>query len=200
MFCPSCGAQSLPNQHFCKSCGTDLDLVSTALNKRETAEPEPTPPVQTADLATLNNQIARGYKDVVTGGGLLLAIFVVLVLLHERGWAIWLALWFLIWGCGSLAKGIGNVLAARHILSNLRSQPLPSQARTTGKAQTSPIPYQPPAARTDQSDFHKPESVTEQTTRKLENPESSAAERCSYIVNSLIRYRWDLALARRRKS
>ena len=132
MFCPSCGKESLPNQHFCKSCGTDLGVVSRAMTSREPVTLEQIPPEQTTDLASINNQIAHGYQDVIKGGGILLAIFVVVVLLHEK-WAIWVVMWLFIWGCSSLAKGIGNVLAARHTMNNLRlqsSQTLPNQSRT----------------------------------------------------------------------
>ncbi|HZS48961.1 MAG TPA: zinc ribbon domain-containing protein [Blastocatellia bacterium] len=175
MFCPSCGTLAQPTQRFCKNCGTDLGVVSSALASRDNqgVNTDQTQSGQPVDLTSLNKQMARGYKDAVTGAGILLAIFVVIVLMHER-WAIWVVLWLLIWGCSSLAKGIGNILAARHTTASLSSQPQISSPRTTARVQTNPIPpYQPPAARTDPSGFHPPESVTEQTTRKLENIDST---------------------------
>lgn len=35
MFCPKCGAQALEGQRFCKSCGTNLELVTEALEGGE---------------------------------------------------------------------------------------------------------------------------------------------------------------------
>lgn len=35
MFCPKCGTETLETHKFCKSCGTDLKLVSDALSGRE---------------------------------------------------------------------------------------------------------------------------------------------------------------------
>src|SRR5215510_2699002 len=35
MFCPKCGTETPENHKFCKSCGTDLKLVSDALSGRE---------------------------------------------------------------------------------------------------------------------------------------------------------------------
>jgi hypothetical protein len=35
MFCPNCGAQAIDGQKFCKTCGTNLELVSDALEGGE---------------------------------------------------------------------------------------------------------------------------------------------------------------------
>jgi zinc ribbon protein len=35
MFCPKCGAESLDGQRFCKSCGTNLQLINNALRGGE---------------------------------------------------------------------------------------------------------------------------------------------------------------------
>lgn len=35
MFCPKCGSEALESQRFCKSCGTNLQVVSDAIGKGE---------------------------------------------------------------------------------------------------------------------------------------------------------------------
>ncbi len=178
MFCPSCGVQSQTHQRFCKSCGTDLSLVSSALSSRDgfsSTRPDINQSGQAIDVIELNKQLARGYKDAVTGGGILLAIFVVVALMHER-WAFWIVLWLLVWGCSSFAKGIGNIITARQIMNRFTSQTSLPQQPVMPRVQTNPIPYIPPQDKPSAPDYGQPDSVTEHTTRKLENVDSSAVE------------------------
>src|SRR5882724_5755899 len=120
MFCPSCGKESLANQHFCKSCGCDLGVVSQALSNRP-AQPSSNPPVLSYDL--YSKQLSRAYKEIGTGAGVMLAVLFILFMVHET-WMPWAILGLMIWGCSSLGTGISKVIAAKQMKGNA---PLPIQ-------------------------------------------------------------------------
>jgi hypothetical protein len=161
MYCPKCGNLANAEQRFCKSCGTDLLSVSQAL-----ANPAPPPSAplgprpQTAPGPVVSplvySEIADGYKMIGSGVGFLLGALAVLFLLRQP-WAVWIIFGLLIAGCGSLAKGIGAVMAARALRTAVQPPP---------PATTQP-PLMPPAPQTRQPDYQSPSSVTEHTTRHL---------------------------------
>ena len=171
MFCPGCGKESAANQRFCKSCGCDLGVVSQALGSRTSQPPLAIPTPSGAsnpafDFAAYNKQLQRGYKEVGTGAGVMIAVLFILFMVHER-WMPWAILGLMIWGCGSLGNGISKLIAANQMK---RHAPLPTPNpihQPAFRAQTtSDLPqYAPP-----QSQPNQVPSVTEQTTRKLENP------------------------------
>ena|SRR5215471_5970901 len=171
MFCPGCGKESVANQKFCKSCGCDLGVVSQALGTRTSA-----PPVapQTAsnnsaiDFATYNKQLSRGYKEVGTGAGVLLAVLFILFMVHEA-WMPWAILGLMIWGCSSLGSGISKLIAANQMKRNPPPLQNPAQQPVLRAQTTSDLPqYAPPQAQPADRGFDQVPSVTEQTTRKLE--------------------------------
>jgi len=167
MFCPGCGKESGPNQRFCKSCGCDLGVVSQALGSRTSQPPIAQSPTNNSfDFAAYNKQLSRGYKEVGTGAGVMIAVLFVIFLVHEN-WMPWAVLGLMIWGCGSLGNGISKLIAASQMkrYAPLTTQnPIPQPAFRAHT--TSDLPqYAPPQAQPDAVP-----SVTEQTTRKLENP------------------------------
>jgi hypothetical protein len=164
MFCPSCGKESRANQHFCKSCGCDLGVVSQALSSK-TSHP-PLSASQTSvnpafDFAAYNKQLSRAYKELGTGAGVMIAVLFVVFMVHER-WMPWAMLGLMIWGCSSLGTGISKLIAANQMKRNSQFLPqTPVQQPAFRAPTTSDLPqYAPPQVQP---------SVTEQTTRKLEN-------------------------------
>jgi len=114
-----------------------------------------------------SKQLSRAYKEIGTGAGVMLAVLFILFMVHET-WMPWAILGLMIWGCSSLGTGISKVIAAKQMKGNA---PLPIQNTIQQPAfrapQTSDLQqYSAPQAQP----YDQAASVTEQTTRKLENP------------------------------
>jgi len=65
MFCPKCGAESLDGQRFCKSCGTNLQLINNALRGGEGGQA-----IHGVDLEALKQnaiEFAKSWKDGWSG-------------------------------------------------------------------------------------------------------------------------------------
>lgn len=65
MFCPKCGAEALDGQRFCKSCGTNLQLINNALRGGEGGQL-----VHGVDLEALKQnalEFARSWKEGWSG-------------------------------------------------------------------------------------------------------------------------------------
>jgi hypothetical protein len=92
-------------------------------------------------------------------------------MIHEK-WMPWATLGLMIWGCSSLGNGISKLLAANQMKRHpqlsgqfVASQPIVSAPQTSGLPQ-----YSPPQNQSGDSTYNQAPSVTENTTRKLENP------------------------------
>lgn len=65
MFCPKCGAESLDGQRFCKSCGTNLQLINNALRGGEGGQS-----IHGVDIEALKQnaiEFARSWKEGWSG-------------------------------------------------------------------------------------------------------------------------------------
>ena len=65
MFCPKCGAESLDGQRFCKSCGTNLQLINNALRGGEGGQV-----IHGVDLEALKQnaiEFAKSWKEGWSG-------------------------------------------------------------------------------------------------------------------------------------
>jgi len=65
MFCPKCGAESLDGQRFCKSCGTNLQLINNALRGGEGGQT-----IHGVDLEALKQnaiEFAKSWKEGWSG-------------------------------------------------------------------------------------------------------------------------------------
>jgi hypothetical protein len=94
MFCPKCGAQNPPDGKFCRSCGSDLSVVSAALTGNLTL------PAETDEDGKPVN-IATAISTMFTG----MAFFVVSMILGVTGagrnWWFWLLIpAFAVFGSG----------------------------------------------------------------------------------------------------
>src|SRR5215475_12386587 len=148
MFCPACGVENdQENTRFCRACGTDLRAVSQALGKSV--------PVRLASSldAYLENRFQRNFAN----GVLNLIAFVALIAVGSGhlifGW-LRLGAFFVGLGFLALVLGIWDIWIYRRNLPPVAKQnSLPS--RQTGELAA-------------QSNLVAPESVAEQTTRKLD--------------------------------
>lgn len=154
MFCPSCGTQDVADSNFCKRCGTNLSAVTLALaGKGQEAE------VGEAARALAIQEMAQAQKKrrgLLTGGiinicvGIGIAIFLMAVGKEDGAPA----------GLIPLMIGAGLILSG--LLLYKPKPPLPGlDAGVRGGRGR----LQPPGASVTAA---TPESVTSQTTRRLE--------------------------------
>ncbi len=166
---------------FCTRCGTNLALVTQALTgKGGNVQPEDW-------TEKLLKKYYAGRRDTVTGVGLIAGGLLILSLLVALGMkpmgAFWVLCWMFFWGVIAVADGLGKWLASAGEMKkigypvpqgNLKKETLgsrPTEERPALPAdEQASMPFQYPdrkgAVSTDPISF--PGSVTEQTTRNLE--------------------------------
>lgn len=163
MFCPKCGSKNPENGKFCRSCGTGLGNVTTALSS----------PRQTAALVDSKNK-PISWEGAITKfatGIAFLAIAIVLGVTNMAGGKVWW-FWMLIPAFTMMGSGIAQYVQLRR--AEERQQPL-SPAVEQPSFPANPGTSLPPPS----TDFvavesiYKtgdlvPPSVTDNTTRQLE--------------------------------
>jgi hypothetical protein len=180
MFCYNCSAANNDGVKFCRSCGANLDTVTSALAAKPTAPKDDAANEDQQQPKTAQDWVAKRGKavgQIVSGaiytcGSFLLPLLAYL-LLRDRGlvFVVFLCVsWILFTGLGSLAKGITAVMESNMVLQGLNTVPkssssgpmsaLPVHAGDqrgidTGGLGRAPLP---PGA-----------SVTESTTRLLDD-------------------------------
>jgi hypothetical protein len=160
MFCPKCGGQNPEEGKFCRSCGTDLGNISSALTA---AKPQP-----------LVNRKGKPihWEGAITKIFTGLAFFAVSIALAfsntGRGWWFWM----LIPAFGSLGTGIAQYIQLRRVeKGHTVYSPAASQNVIASPSNTALPPPQTewvaPESRYKTGDLVPP-SVTDNTTRHLE--------------------------------
>ena len=159
MYCPNCGAQNQTGTKYCKQCGTGLLVVSEALSGTYA------PPAVSKEIQGLIKQLHSGRRKTILGGTLTAGGLMIMTLLMFVGMppmgAFWIVFWMFIWGFIEIAGGLSRWASASGEMKMLgydRPQ----------RTQDPPLISSGPIAR-DQSLSGPPVSVTEQTTRKLED-------------------------------
>lgn len=174
MFCPKCATQNLEDAKFCRSCGTDISLVTQVLTGQLAAR------LSAADDETSHGRrrhrrerrdgppsIERAVKSLFMG------IAFIFIALAVRAWVpsgqVWW-FWMFLPAAGLLADGVSTYL-------RLASEAKPRAAHTAPHAYTQPLPSvsAPPRAAgslptADTGEMVPPPSVTEGTTRHLAVP------------------------------
>lgn len=156
MYCPNCGGASAAGLRFCKSCGTNLEVVSQAL----TGQPAPPPQVSAPlfDAGQYCNVTAGGFKSIGLGIAFFLAAIVFAFSARRGGWS-WTVFGFLIASGALVSKGVAGLLTAKKLeqIAGLH----PAQ-------QTLYVPPASPQAMRTQP-LSAGGSVTDQTTKHLES-------------------------------
>ncbi|HEU4387683.1 MAG TPA: zinc-ribbon domain-containing protein [Blastocatellia bacterium] len=161
MYCPNCGAQDVDGTRFCKRCGTNLTDVSQALSGRLRT------PEHAQDLVKPLKDYFSGRRHSVfgaalIGGGLLIMTLLTLVGMNPMG-AFWIVFWMFVWGVIQLASGLSRLFAAGGELRALGYDPSPALPKPA-RAELSP----PQSPGYSTGPVTPPTSVTDQTTRRLE--------------------------------
>lgn len=168
MYCPSCGSNNLADIKFCTRCGTNLGVVSEALtgklsNKTGVEDRR----------AKLLKDYYRGRRDAITGAVLIPAGLMILALMVAAGLkpigAFFIICWMFFWGSSALAGGLGKWIASKGELKSLgygsQSQFQDAPLQQFGSASQAQLPL--PDYSTGPVGY--PGSVTEQTTRQLDD-------------------------------
>ena len=170
MYCPKCGSNNVDEVKFCTRCGTNLAAVSHALTEKSSEGK------QAEDWTEkLLKKYYSGRRDTVTGAGLIAGGLMIMALLVAVGMkpmaAFWILCWMFFWGVIAIADGLGKWLASGGEMKKL-GFPIPQKElpRPDQKRMASPSEEQAslPSKEYSTDPLRFPGSVTEQTTRNLE--------------------------------
>jgi hypothetical protein len=167
MYCPSCGSNNVAEVKYCTRCGTNLGVVTEALTGKLGGASQ----VDERAMKLIKDYY-KGRRDAITGAALIPSGLLVMAILVFSGMppiaSFFIICWMFFWGVSALASGLGKWIAARDELKTLgyslpQGQPLrPDQQRAMP---STPVTGSMGAGY--ESGF--PASVTEQTTRHLED-------------------------------
>jgi hypothetical protein len=119
MFCPKCAAENQDQTHFCRSCGTDLDVVARALGLSGELDAIGESKIE---LMQRRQQLqVDGTQYVVRGAlifltailfGIPLALFGKGADWHKNWILIWLIFcgWLPVWGAFMIGTGLSNLI------------------------------------------------------------------------------------------
>lgn len=167
MYCPGCGSNNNAEMTFCARCGTNLGVVSDALTGKFTGSLD-----HNDRIPKLMSDYYRGRKNAITGGVLILAALLIMTILSAAGMnpvgAFFIVFWMFIWGALELSGGLGKWIASSSELKTL--QPGSQSGFQVGSFQPGLLDSKP-ARHADYSTgpVGHPGSVTEQTTRQLDD-------------------------------
>lgn len=162
MFCPKCGGNNPDDGKFCRSCGTDLGGVTTALKS----------PATTGLVDRKNKPINwEGAITKFATGIAFLAIAIVLAVTNMAGGKVWW-FWMLIPAFTMMGSGIAQYIQLRKAE---KDRPVVSGGNQPSFPAASPVASLPPQ-NTQLASFESryktgdlvPPSVTDGTTRHLE--------------------------------
>ena len=167
MFCPKCGIENPDNGKFCRSCGTDLAIVSLALSGN----------LQIPQYTVDPRKRAVSWETAVTtiaAGAAMLIISIFLGVTGIIGAANWW-FWLLIGAFAALANGITKFISLRRLekleatftLENTQNR-IPSSPQNNALPPIQTEFVKPQGSIYETGDFVTPSSVTENTTRHLE--------------------------------
>ncbi len=174
MFCPKCGTENPNNGKFCRSCGTDIGIVSQALTGKLSVKGEfdyALAELEEKDKRRKNpdDLFAEGIKELV-GGAAFVAVAIILAFTGIIGGKFWW-FWLLIPAGFMIGSGIANTWKAKRLTKRLESnanQPnFLSQPPTNAALPPTNAEYVAPESRYKTGDL-VPSSITEPTTRHLE--------------------------------
>ena len=165
MYCPRCATDNSETTKFCRNCGANLSLIPHALQGAL-----PTAPVVQFGAGEgrggrrYEDRMSSGIRSVFMGAGFLLLALALIV--TKQRWGIWM----LIPGFTMLGKGAADIFNARSLQGIQPPINIPAVQTAPRTAELPPTPPQPIGAM-------PPASVTEQTTRYLEEKAERIKER-----------------------
>ena len=152
MYCPKCASQNVEDAKFCRSCGANVSLVPQALTGRLPIDRAGR--FEEAIRRRRRPNLARGITRVSLGFALLLVIAGIFFTKGTIGAEIWL----FIPAFALIGKGVADIVNALSLERAARQSSLTPPVQNTGELQPS-----------EQYNTLEPGSVTEGTTRHLED-------------------------------
>lgn len=166
MYCPNCGWNNQQGVKFCTRCGTNLGAVSDALTGKlgEASQID-------ERMIKLLKDYNKGRRDAVTGAVLIPAGGVIMTILILAGLSpvasFFIICWMFFWGIAALADGLGKYMAAGSEMKALNQ--IRSQGALNASREQLALMDETPTPRYATDPINTPASVTEQTTRHLED-------------------------------
>ncbi len=154
MYCPKCGAQTQTDAKYCRACGSDVSLVPMALTgKLPDQVSSGGRQLERRDANRLTNGISYGMAGL---GFLIVAPMIFVFMPGGQFWWFWL----LIPAFAMMGAGVAELI--RYWMALRESQPAP-------RASTTASPEQREVSGYSFTNSLPPSSVTDGTTRDLEN-------------------------------
>jgi hypothetical protein len=168
MFCPKCGIKNPGNGVFCRSCGTDLKVVSDAISGKYSG-------IQRGELQVYKEdpKILEGAMSSLFSGFAFLAIAIFLGITGITGGRYWW-FWLLIPAFGAIGYGMAALIRLRQANRRNSSIEMAEKRTELSGARQKSLPEGVTEFVSDFEDLeHKtgdlaPSSVVENTTRHLE--------------------------------
>ena len=167
MFCPKCGTKNPENGKFCRSCGTDLNIVSEAISGKLDLHQEQ----ELTDCKGKKVTFEGAMGKLFMGVGFLIVSIALAFSVTGTGWWFWM----LIPAFSMLGAGISQVIQIRQKkYKSIASFAENTQNKFDSQANQAELPpvqtdYIKPQTVFDTGEFvERPPSVTEGTTRHLE--------------------------------
>ncbi|HET9531731.1 MAG TPA: zinc-ribbon domain-containing protein [Blastocatellia bacterium] len=157
MYCPKCGTQNNEGTRFCRSCGANLSLVPQALTGSLPSEPSRRRQRHSPQAAI---SLTEGITKAFIGVGFMIAAL--LLWLTRQWWGIFL----LIPGFFMFGRGIAEIVGSKQMqaIPHAGTESLDPPSRTNEIRPHNTAPVIPPP------------SVTETTTRHLDNSDTTGKE------------------------
>jgi hypothetical protein len=183
MFCPKCGTENPDKGKFCRSCGTDIGVVTKALAKKSytgddysLADNEYDHSLSGFDKRgkpkkSPDDLFGHGIKEVF-GGSAFAIIACILLFTNMMGGSVW-GFWLFIPAGFMIGNGISSMWKAKRMEKRMElsanQQNFLGQSHTKAELPPSKTDYISPAkdVKYDTGDLVPP-SVVENTTRQLE--------------------------------
>ena len=155
MFCPQCSTHNQDSAKFCRTCGTNLEVVSLALAGHPPTE------YSLAAAAEANLKKRREATGNVVQGSVMVSFSLLIGFIgfiFTRGHFPWLVIWTLFfswmacWGAISISIGLAGLIGAKLTSSGSGNQIPDSYTGPLRDSRMNAIP---------------PSSVTDHTTRQL---------------------------------
>jgi hypothetical protein len=178
MYCPKCATQNNTDVKFCRSCGTEIEAVALALSgKSLKADKAGKDKIELKTTEDWLEKHAEGVSGMTRGIILMIVSLLIgfalaefLPATFEAPWIlIWTVFfgWMAVWGGIELAYGISYVIESKSRIRLLRLKA--KELRIEGASQLLPSADERPRIVDSTFKTPAPASVTEGTTRHLED-------------------------------
>jgi hypothetical protein len=162
MYCPNCATNNLEGARFCRSCGADISLVPQALTGRLPENQNVATALERHRRRRREPSLDKAIKNIFMGLGFLIVAIVLGFAPMGRAWWFWM----LIPAFSMLGGGVAEYMRLKQSQQQ-RTLP-PASAQPGMFVQPPPRAGELPARNTAEM-YMQPPSVTEGTTRLLED-------------------------------